>query len=128
MAEKRNNSAGAHLEERRLFPRLSASVDIQYNVVARVTPSGENSVSKNISAGGICLIVYEKIEPGSILDLKFSIPEDNRCIEAKGRVIWSEHFTVGTDAADKYDVGIEFTEVSQDDRQKISQYVFRLIK
>ena len=112
-------------EERRRFPRLAASVDVNYSVVKK-TSAAESSEAKNISAGGICLIVYQKLKIGTVLDLKIFISDINQTVTAQGKVIWSSHFTVGHDSRDRYDVGIEFIEIDQAARRKISEYVFKL--
>ena len=127
MAEKNKGFSANAPVERRRFPRLIASVDVEYSILRKGTLQ-EQAVTKNISAGGICLIVYEKIEPGTFLALKILLSSINYIIEAKAKVIWSSYFTVGPDGRDRYDLGIEFVEINESDRQKISQYVFKLIQ
>ncbi len=114
------------VEERRDFPRLTVSVDIEYLILNEI--KAQQSLSKNISAGGICLIVYEKIAIGSILLLKFRFPNDNQEVQAKGRVVWSSYFTIGADRKDRYDLGIEFTDIGADVKEKLAQHIFKLIK
>lgn len=111
--------------DKRNFPRLSAAVEVEYTLLKDV-PGEKKTYTKNISAGGICLIVYEKMEPGSILSLKVHLPDVQRPIEIRGKVVWMSHFTIGSDQRDRYDLGIEFTEVAESVRQKISQYLFKL--
>ena len=125
MAEDTNKFIEGISTERRQFPRLAATVDIGYNILDK-KQAEEKTVTKNISSGGICLIVYEKIPIGTPLALSLHISDINCTIKAKGKVIWSSYFTVGQDKRERYDLGIEFTEIAESDRQKISQYVFRL--
>jgi c-di-GMP-binding flagellar brake protein YcgR len=109
-------------EERRKFVRLSASVIVDYKVID--TQSVKTTQTKNISAGGICIIVYEEIEPETILDLKIYLPDDSSPIQAKGRVVWKKEFTFSSDPRARFDIGIEFLEIESFDRERISRYVF----
>lgn len=127
MAEEKKDLNNEALTEKRRFPRLATSVDVEYKILKDKTLSKE-TVTKNIGAGGICLIAYEKVEVGSLLSLELRLPEGHSAIEAKGRVVWSSYFTIEGDRRDRYDLGIEFTQLSESDRQKLSQYVFKLIK
>jgi len=111
--------------DKRNFPRLVASVGVEYTLLKDASDK-KKTYTKNISAGGICLIVYEKIEPGSILAWKLRLPDVKRAIEAQGKVVWMSHFIIGSDQRDRYDLGIEFTEIAESARQKIFQYVFKL--
>jgi c-di-GMP-binding flagellar brake protein YcgR len=113
------------MEDKRNFPRLSASVEVGYTLLKDAADK-KTTYTKNISAGGICLIVYEKIEPGSILALKLQLPDVQKTIEVQGKVVWTSHFTIDSDQRDRYDLGIEFNEIDESLRQRISQYVFKL--
>ncbi|MFH1768166.1 MAG: PilZ domain-containing protein [Candidatus Omnitrophota bacterium] len=111
--------------ERRQYPRLTASVDIKYSVVP-ANSLNEIGCTKNISIGGICLIVYEKVEIGSVLFLEFILPDTNDSIKATGNVAWTEEFSISTDAMPRYDVGIEFINIDKDARDKISRYILTI--
>ena len=128
MQDNGKKSLNGSFVERRRFPRLNVSVDIEYSILKKESLHGNESITKNISAGGICLIVYEDVKVGSLLDLKINISEINYSINVKGKVIWSSSFSIGSDQRDRYDLGIEFTDINETDRQKISQYVFKLLQ
>ena len=112
--------------ERRKFPRLAASVDVEYNILKKKASLKQKTLSKNISAGGICLIVYEKIEPGTELALRFHLSDSDYNIKAKGRVVWMSPFSVGSEQQERYDLGIEFTQIDKQAQEKIAQYIFSL--
>ena len=114
--------------ERRRFPRLITSADVEYTILEKKALQEKDTVSKNISAGGICLIVYEKIELGSLLDLKIRLEDINYVALVKGRVVWSSYFTFDADKKARYDLGIEFIEINESDRQKISKYILNLTR
>jgi c-di-GMP-binding flagellar brake protein YcgR len=112
-------------EERRKYVRLNALVDVAYNKHPR--KSGEESslqLSKNISKGGICLIVYEEFKKDDLLDLKICFSGVKAPIEAVARVVWVSEFIIGDEIGKRYDLGIEFIKISDSNREKIDQYVF----
>lgn len=111
-------------EEKRRFVRLSASVDVNYTKKEAVLE--EKSLrTKDISAGGICIISFEPLQESGLLDLKISIPEEASPINAVGRVVWVKEFIIGDISKGKrYDVGVEFIKISGEDRNKINKYVF----
>jgi len=113
--------------ERRKFPRLNASVAVEYSIIEKY-PLKETTVTKNISSGGICLIVYEEIEVNTTLSLKINLADDNDFIETKGKVVWSSEFSLGPDKKQRWDIGIEFLEASEDDQKRVSKYIFTLLR
>jgi c-di-GMP-binding flagellar brake protein YcgR len=113
--------------ERRRFPRLNASVSVDYSIVEKGLLKGSTS-TKNISAGGICLIVYEEIKPNSTLSLKINLPDDRGFIEVKGKVVWTSEFSLGPDQKKRWDIGIEFININKEVQKRISKYVFMLLR
>lgn len=110
--------------EKRKYPRLTLNVGVEYKILKGFEFESTTTQSKNISAGGICIIALDKFEVGSSLSLKFSLPELDKPINAAGRVVWIEEFSVGDVSSSKaYDAGIEFIHIQEEDREKISQYV-----
>lgn len=121
--EKENN-----FEERRKFPRLNLTVDIEYSVLRKEPSSKVEGQSKNLSSGGICLIVYEEVKIGDSLALVINLPEGERPIQAKGMVKWIGEFILSADKKNSWDVGVEFIGINEADREKLSRYVFRFLK
>ena len=114
-------------QEKRKFVRLSALVDVIYN--KRTATEQELSLTKNISQGGICLIAYDEIKEQDILDLKLYLPEDNTPLRATGRVVWVKEFTIGSiNEGRRFDVGIEFIDIKEEDANRVNKYVFSHIK
>ena len=111
-------------EERRKFVRLNFLADVVYHK----HPSVEKetlSLTRNISGGGICLIVYEELKKAQLLDLEIYVSEDKIPIKALGKVVWTNEFVIG-DASKgvRYDVGIEFIDIKKEDLARVNQYVF----
>ena len=112
------------MEERRKFPRLKFVVGVDYKIVKENHFTSTATQSKDIAAGGVCIVVLDKLEVGSSLSLKFSLPDSAKPISAIGRIAWLEEFSVGSSHNSKaYDAGVEFIDIEDEDKQKISQFV-----
>ena len=115
------------MHEKRKFPRLNVAVDVHWQKTAPKKRFGlrtDAQLTKNISAGGICLIVYEEVALGEQLDLEIELPTE-KVIRAKGRVVWTSPFEVsGDEKRQRSDVGIEFTEITKEDREEIQRFVW----
>ncbi|MGE5279896.1 MAG: PilZ domain-containing protein [Deltaproteobacteria bacterium] len=115
------------MEEKRRFPRLGIAVDVQWE---RAPEAGnpDSNVTKDISAGGICLIVYEEVSVGDLLNLRFTLPT-GRTVQALGRVVWVAPFEFSSDRErPRRDAGIEFVHIEEEDRQEIAKFVFLATK
>jgi c-di-GMP-binding flagellar brake protein YcgR len=112
-------------DERRRYARLNALVDVACNKHP-LKPGKKSSLrlSKNISKEGICLIVYEKVNKGDLMDLKVYFPDTKVPVQVLARVVWVSEFTIGDAIGKRYDVGFEFMKIKEADKNKISQYVF----
>ena len=117
-----------NFEERRKFPRLNLAVDIEYSLLQKEQSLKVEVLSKNISSGGICLIVYEKVKIGDSLALVINLPEGESPIQVKGIVKWIGGFILSVDNKSSWDVGVEFIGINEADREKLTRYVFRFLK
>jgi hypothetical protein len=86
---------GARRRSRR-FP-LNAEVDV-------IEPHSAEGVTLNASAGGIRIVVNEKLEPGSICLLEVHFTNERTSAE-KARVVWAREM------GDGWIVGLEFTNI-----------------
>lgn len=117
-----NNPA---VKEKRRYPRLNINVNVEYSVLETSESVAGNT--KNISAGGICLIVYEDIKPGTILKLQIYLPDNHNPIQATGKVVWRSKVEVVADKRVRFDTGIEFLDIKDSDRNIIAQHIFSLL-
>jgi c-di-GMP-binding flagellar brake protein YcgR len=109
-------------KERRKYVRLKACVAVKYTVVGK--PGTVTVSSKNISAGGLCLLVKEELAKDTPLQLEFKLPDLNNSIGALGRVVWQRRFeSKGGKTQVYFETGIEFTGISDFDRFNINRYV-----
>ncbi|MFH1692286.1 MAG: PilZ domain-containing protein [Candidatus Omnitrophota bacterium] len=82
-------------EERRKYPRLSINIKVNWDIdeVCDLSQSCRSDITKNISEGGICLIVYDKVDIGHTLRLKIELPT-KKVVESKGKVVWVKEFEI----------------------------------
>ncbi len=92
--------------EKRKFTRLPLNVKVEYEVLKGSPLRAEENRSKNVSTGGICLVVPEKINIGALLRLKLSLQDEVNFNIVEGKVVWVDEFSVNDYKA--YDCGIEF--------------------
>ena len=104
--------------DKRKFQRLPLNVNVKCELLHASTRMAEEIRAKNISAGGICLVVLEKVNIGSLLTLKLTLPHEIRSIIVKGKVVWVEEFSVNDYKA--YDCGIEFIDVDPQDKKTLA--------
>jgi c-di-GMP-binding flagellar brake protein YcgR len=113
------------MEEKREFVRLDLNVKVDWKRIGETSgPTAEfTNETKNISAGGICLVVNEKLGAGEELQIGMELPS-GKIIDVKGRVVWiSEYEIFGREHEKIYDVGIEFMNISKKEREEINEFV-----
>lgn len=86
MEEDSNRHKGKEIE--REFDRTDIIVDVIYKVLSPIKDVG---LMRNISQGGLCLLINNELPPGTKLGLKFRLPhEEARLVEATVEVIWQK--------------------------------------
>ena len=112
------------MEERRRFPRLVSTIDVDYKPL-----QGDRglvvSASKNISACGVCIFLKEPVANGTLLEVAFSLPGGQRLFKLIGKVVWVKGFEIGKSSG--YEAGIEFSQISEEERQLINSYVVHIL-
>lgn len=105
-----NRTRGAMLEERRRFQRVSVRMEVSCRRDARKVIG----TSSNVSQEGILFQGDGSLEPGNELRLSFCLPGQKLPIELEGLVVRLD---------EKQRVGVRFTEVSAEDRQRLRDFV-----
>lgn len=105
-----NSTRGSMLEERRRFQRISLRTQVAYQVGDRKF-TGQSS---NLSQTGILFEGNGALKPGIALQFSFRLPEQPLPIEAEGVVVRVD---------DKGRVGVRFTQLRTEDRQRIRELV-----
>ena len=88
-----------------------------------------NVFSKDVSAGGLCIIAEEELAPDTPLELEVKVPDLKDSIRALGRVVWQTKFEAANEQTKVFfNTGVEFTGISDFDRfnhgQAVSQICF----
>jgi c-di-GMP-binding flagellar brake protein YcgR len=114
------------MKEKREFARLDLNVKVDWKRTLVTSEPGQefSDKTKNISAGGLCLVVYEKLDIGEILEIEMVLPS-KETIRAEGKVVWiSEYEIEGEEEETIYDIGVQFVKISDKEREEISKFVF----
>jgi hypothetical protein len=113
-----------NLIERRRYIRLAAPVSVSYTAVS--TNRVYSATTKNISAEGLRFETPEKdIDASGIIDLKLVIPGAANPVHAKGKVMWKKKVTLDDNAP--YDVGLEISEIEEDNKNTFLKFLCDLI-
>lgn len=75
--------------------------------------------TRNISAGGLCLVMDRDLSPGSLIELWIDFPGYPSSIEARAKVVRSEKDRF----SDDYFIRAMFTKIKSEDRKYIDDYV-----
>ena len=116
------------MEDKRKYPRLNWSVVVHWEKVSDA-PTRDKfpnlGASKDISAGGVRLILREGIEVGDILDLDIDLG-GGKNFRGKGRVAWVEKFQItGWQDETGYEGGIEFIDITDEQRQELARFTMQ---
>lgn len=106
----------------RRFPRVN------YKCRIRLSRESGNSVldtqTENIGAGGICVVLEKDLQLFEPVSLEVFLDEKNSPISCGGTVVWvvKRHPMTQTGAF-KYDTGIEFADITPEDKKRVSDLV-----
>lgn len=108
-----------NLEEKRKNQRLYITLDVEFDISSH--QHWEASSVKNISVDGICLLTREHLPVGSLLYIKFYIPDFETIIDVTGEVMWHGEHSISDEQY--YENGIKFIEIKSSYRELISTYI-----
>lgn len=87
-------------KEKRKHNREEIIVDVIYKVLSPLKGVG---LTRDISQGGLCLLLNSELPPGTILELKYRLPhEEARLIVTSGEVVWQKKTDKGFLTGVKY--------------------------
>lgn len=109
--------------QRRRYVRADAVLDVSVKMEAKKTAF--QTVSSNISAGGIAVVMPEHIsaEPGEKLYVAFSLPGKENTADITAEAVIQRIFY--DEKADKQKMTLEFTEIGPAAQQLLLQYCMR---
>ncbi len=115
----------AAMKERRNFLRFKVGVQVQWKKA--VAPSERSALHisqvKDVSAGGVCLVLHPGIVAGDMLELEIALPRRSP-LQVRARVVW-----VDANARDKnwpgtyYEGGIVFLDLSEANQVILNQHL-----
>ena len=102
-------------EEQRRFPRINLRTSIRYQV--RGEPEFSNTLTENISAGGVVLTNDEFIAPSTLLMLEIDIL--SRILRPMGKVAW----TAEVPHSNRKRLGVEFLELNPPEKNYLADFI-----
>jgi Tfp pilus assembly protein PilZ len=93
-------------KESRKHLRVDAKVTVSYM-----------GPTKNLSAGGMCVVVENPLAVGSEAQLDFTLPDSGTPISCIGRVVWADR------ARSKCELGLVFLDLPDEARARIEEFV-----
>ncbi len=112
-------------ERRRNF-RINTELDVLYEVVSNEVIQKRNSMSRNISLGGINLALNEKLVPDTTLRLEFNIPKRPKPIFTQGKIVWVEERLEKLRSQKEerfFTTGIKFTQMKPEDEAALYAFI-----
>ena len=100
--------------ERRRFLRFQAPLDLEYRTLT-LNPIFGKALAKDLSREGVRMGVKQSLPMGTPVEICMNVPGDNLPVFATGKVAW----------ADGFEAGIRLTKMSQTDRTRVLEYVYR---
>lgn len=92
---------------------------------AMTSSSKEHTVPiVDISAGGICLALNEKIKRDTILEINILLPDNNGPLLGLAKVIWQkEEMTREKSGLTYYETGVGYLKLGFQNRKRIAQFI-----
>lgn len=111
--------------ERRAESRINEEDKVTVEIVAPGPPGGEdlaiNALTRDISAGGVKIMTNVRLTAGTELRLSVALSGRRRLIRARGVVRWSRSIY----EEDLFEMGVEFTLLSPDDRVCLLEHIYK---
>ena len=78
---------------------------------------------RQISSGGMIVEADHELQPGQTLSWAFNFPNDINIIRCRGKVVSCRRTVI--EHRKRYSVGIEFTDLQQEDRVKLARFIMK---
>ena len=111
------------MKESRKFIRLRAPLAVEYSLIKKgKRQKMQRSSMKNISIGGLSLLLKEEVRHGDLMRVEIQIPQWVDPIRVTGDVVW--HNVSGERHNRVHEAGVRFQEVNPVELNKILDYVY----
>lgn len=113
-------------DERRKYRRIRNGVKTVYKVMG---VEGEYDLAVlNLSGGGLCLPLSQKINKGTLLELNLNVPHEKEPFFALAKVVWQSQAPVNKGGKVYYETGIEFLKLGIREKMRIIRYIYNKLK
>lgn len=109
--------------EKRKFERINTTMSVQYRGIRQASDSVISAISRDISTGGVRLLVNEFISVFTRLVLEIAVPSSPKPVRAVSKVAWVRKRPYG----EQYEVGVEFMDMPDEGRRGICDFVERSV-
>jgi len=89
-------------------------MDVEYRTLT-LNPIFGKALAKDLSREGVRIGFKQAIPVGTPVEISLNVPGDNLPVFATGKVAW----------ADGLDAGVKLTKISQSDRARVLEYVYK---
>lgn len=103
--------------DQREFVRVPDCSEVVYTALN--SGKKKKSETKDISQAGICFVVDEKLEVGTVVDISLSLEHLDFCFAAKGIVRWVNEIVKNK----RYEAGVKFVDLPEADVRKLLNYM-----
>ncbi len=112
-------------EERREHPRFKKDIEVDYSIEKK--PHLKNGRTVDISKGGMRLLLDQKLEKGSIIDIKMAIPGTREIIEIEGEIVWTNDADIKDPSGRRFfHSGMKFIAVKKPHGSRLLEYLSSL--
>lgn len=108
--------------ERRRYIRIPEDSQISYKVVTGIKL--DNSLTRDLSQGGIKFFIHEFIAKDSILRIRLTLEKTSFSFEALVRVVWITEDIRN----DRYEIGVEFVDIPAEATAYLIAYIKSVLK
>ena len=102
------------MAEHRKYLRFNTPMDVEYRTLT-LNPIFGKALAKDLSREGVRIGLKQPIPVGTPVEISLNVPGDNLPVFATGKVAW----------ADGLDAGVKLTKISQNDRARVLEYVYK---
>ncbi|MBI4355663.1 MAG: PilZ domain-containing protein [Candidatus Omnitrophica bacterium] len=111
------------MQDKRRFARLRTTVDVTYQTAPESVV--QRAETKDLSHGGICLVVRESLAIGSVVHLTLTLRGIAAPIACQAKVRWLREVRpadVGISAWTAFEAGLEFEELTAEDQEALRRH------
>ena len=108
-------------EEHRRFIRVTSRLNATFKIVK--TGKVARALTKDISAGGICFVTADILEPGTAIEVEMKLPDSEAPVRFLGEVAWSRPIGHAKSYEDPTgETGVRFISIDPKERDHIMLY------